>query len=173
MNTEDRAHDSALAREWIAAAENEQVTRELVDLYEEVSHAIESRGPSCWASGRCCSFARFGHRLYATGLEAAWSIVNAASVDGALRLDQTALSLARSAGRCPFQSRNLCSIHAVRPSPCRVFFCDRDAEDWVIELGAFAHARIKRIHDTRGITYRYAEWRSLLQAFVDSGGPAR
>src|SRR5690606_31811096 len=56
---------------WLAAAARPEVAAALDGLYADVAREIAARGPVCWASGRCCNFDRAGHRLYATGLEAA------------------------------------------------------------------------------------------------------
>lgn len=56
------------------AVQRDDVAHELAGLFERAKQAISQRGPACWASGRCCNFAKAGHRLYVTGLEAAWTV---------------------------------------------------------------------------------------------------
>jgi Fe-S-cluster containining protein len=63
---------------------------------------------------------------------------------------------------CPFLARNVCTVHAIKPLGCRVYFCDRSAQQWQENLSESALADIRTIHDRFAIPYRYAEWRELL-----------
>jgi Fe-S-cluster containining protein len=153
--------DAQLASAWIAAARREEVAHALEAVYAMVADQIEARGPACWASGRCCNFERTGHRLYVTGLEAAYTVtrmpgmnlapLTAAAIDGAL-----------SRGDCPLLAQNLCTAHTIKPLGCRVYFCDRSAQTWQQDLSERAGVMIRAIHNRHGIEYRYAEWRALL-----------
>lgn len=137
-----------------------------------VADAIAARGPACWASGRCCRFEQFGHRLYVTGLEAALTVVRL-ELGGGLAwagangpLDVAQVDAAATAGGCPFQSANLCGVHTIKPVACRVFFCDRTAQTWQSELLERAHGMIRELHDRHAIGYAYAEWRWLLRTLL-------
>ena len=174
---------------WLAAARDPQISGELELVYAHVAREIERRGPACWASGRCCNFEKTGHRLYVTGLEAAYTVANLDSVrarsggdgsndegtevpvSGVRSLPLPALTIqhiatARVAGGCPFQSANLCSVHAIKPLGCRVYFCDRSAQDWQRAFTEQALADIRAIHDAHAIPYRYGEWRDMLSMLV-------
>jgi len=61
----------------LAAATDRAVVAALESVFADTAVAISSRGPACWASGRCCNFEAAGHRLYVTGLEAAYTVVRA------------------------------------------------------------------------------------------------
>ena|SRR5437762_13365478 len=65
---------------------------------------------------------------------------------------------------CPFQVSGLCSVHAIRPFGCRVFFCDSSSTDWQSEQYERHHARLKRLHEELAIPYFYVEWRQALAA---------
>lgn len=173
---------------WLAAAARPEVAAALDGLYADVAREIAARGPVCWASGRCCSFDRAGHRLYATGLEAACTIARLAaparSSQGASLpvlpsppsprpLTRASLDDALARGGCPFQAANLCSVHAIRPLGCRVYFCDRSAQPWQNDLYERAMARLRAIHDAHAIEYLYAEWRGLLGMFLESAPGGR
>lgn len=157
---------SELCGGWLDAVRRTEIECAIEDVHREISERIESRDPVCTASGRCCNFERYGHRLYTTGLEAALTLdrlptqraLAAGDVDRAL-----------GEGTCPFVVDRLCGVHPVRPAGCRVYFCDPTADIWVNELAESASDRIKRIHDEFGIEYRYMEWRALQAMFVDSG----
>lgn len=215
--------EGELARSWCAAARDPQISGELELVYARAAREIESRGPACWASGRCCNFEAAGHRLYVTGLEAAYTVVHLESVSAQDRSDRPPdssragsgsdrtpvsvragsgsdrtpdtpgratsgdhveraapyarpgnpslplraltmqdIDVARARGGCPFQQSNLCSVHTIKPLGCRVYFCDRSAQEWQRSLSEAALADIRAIHDAHAIEYRYGEWREML-----------
>lgn len=176
------SHD---ARAWFGALERAGVVLALEDVFAEAAREIESRGPACWASGRCCDFERAGHRLYVTGLEAAYTlsrlrlaasaererlarerrrplpVVGSPSTTSELALPALEAAVAR--GGCPFQAANLCAIHTIKPLGCRLFFCDRSATDWQRELHERLLRRVRDVHDEYGTPYAYGEWRAMLR----------
>ncbi|MCB9840940.1 MAG: hypothetical protein H6809_04735 [Phycisphaeraceae bacterium] len=170
---------------WIDAAGDPGVADALGAVFRNTALAIEARGPACWASGRCCNFEAAGHRLYTTGLEAAFTVVRLgddAAIAGngdqergaGLELPQigrpsltpASIAAARERGGCPFQRRNLCTVHDIKPVACRVYFCDRSAQDWQKDLSEQLHERVRVIHEEFGVPYEYAEWRGLLERLV-------
>ena len=180
--TECERDGMSIEAAWIGAAAPGPVAVALEAVYRDTAAAIESRAPACWASGRCCNFEAAGHRLYTTGLEAAYTIVRlddqaarAGDVGrdsgGGLALPQigrpaltlASIAAARQRGGCPFQHRNLCTVHEIKPVACRVYFCDRSAQDWQKDLSEQMHERIRVIHDEFAVPYEYAEWRGLLE----------
>ncbi len=148
---------------WKHAALDPVIATELETVYAMVADQIEARGPSCWASGRCCNFETAGHRLYVTGLEAAYTL---ARLDAQSPLSEAALDGARARGGCPFQRDNLCGVHSIKPTGCRVYFCDASAQQWQHDLSERAMAMIRAIHERHAVEYTYAEWRSLLGALL-------
>ncbi|MEY4103974.1 MAG: hypothetical protein RL461_1176 [Planctomycetota bacterium] len=145
---------------WIAAAGSPDAEATIRRLQAEIAAEVARRRPLCVSSGRCCGFEAHGHRLYLTGLETAWTWS---------RLDRRPspgdVDAAHAAGSCPFLAGG-CSIHAIRPPGCRIYFCDRDPEGWQSALAERCHEGIRGLHDRLGVPYRYAEWRSLLAAFA-------
>ncbi len=162
------------AAAWLAAVRDERIALELESVYEYIADAVESRGPACWASGRCCSFDTAGHRLYVTGLEAAYTVNKLRQLNRDHQAPELAprpltghsLAAARALGGCPFQSANLCSIHAIKPLGCRVYFCDRSAQSWQQELSERALAQVRAVHERHALEYRYGEWRDMLALFI-------
>lgn len=152
--------DAAIVLAWRRASRDPLVAGELEAIYEHVAREVARRGPACWASGRCCNFARAGHRLYVTGLEAAY--VECRLVPGS-RLAEGAVAAARACGGCPFQEGNLCGVHAARPLGCRVYFCDRSSFAWQGALTEAALADVRALHDRHALPYRYGEWREMLE----------
>lgn len=157
---------------WDAASLLPAVDEQLRELYRGVDAAVTERGPTCWTSGNCCRFESYGHRLFVSGLEVAWFLnqVNHQS-------DQTEptrparpsdasepkLSLLQIAepgpgGACPYQINGLCSTHQIRPLGCRVFFCQQGTQDWQQALYESYLAKLRTLHETHGITYRYFDW---------------
>lgn len=152
---------------WLSAARDPEIAAQLEAVYRLAADQIEARGPACWASGRCCNFDAAGHRLYVTGLEAAYTVT---------RLEQGLahgdIDRARETGGCPFQIANLCGAHAIKPLGCRTYFCDRASQDWQHELTERGVELVRRIHDEHDLEYRYGEWRSMLELFVSGGARA-
>lgn len=170
--------DTHLPAHWLAALDRDAVRAGLESIYADAAAAIAARGPVCWASGRCCNFDRHGHRLYVTGLEAAYVIARLPEIAGTRpenhpepALRSPALSQAAEAGGCPFQRANLCGVHGIKPLGCRVYFCDRTAQAWQQGLSEGLLARLRALHDEHGVEYRYGEWRAMLGRFVPADGP--
>jgi Fe-S-cluster containining protein len=156
-------HSGGDAAAWLRAARQPEVVAALESVYAYIAAQVESRRPVCEQSGRCCRFEEHGHRLYVTGLEAACTL---AQLGRTLGRDELALAKAR--GGCPFQIDNLCSVHAIRPLGCRVYYCDPTAQQWQEELSERALAEVRRIHERYVIPYRYGEWRAILGAIVEA-----
>lgn len=177
MPPDEGPHDehASLAHDWRHAIARPQVALALEAIYAYVAAEIESRGPACWASGRCCNFAKTGHRLYVTGLEAAYAVhhlapVRAPGPDAPVpTLTPDTIARARERGDCPFLDKNLCGIHTIKPLGCRVYFCDRSAQEWQQALSERALERIRALHDAHAIPYRYGEWRAMLEIFAATG----
>ncbi len=176
--------DAALVSIWRSAIRRDEVSHALETIYAELGEEISKRKPRCEASGRCCRFESWGHRLYVTGLEAAYTIE---------RLDQPApdvvntgamslpvleespeppsvistcmIDAAEAQGGCPFQLDGLCSVHAIKPLGCRIYFCDPEAQDWQQSLHEELLRGVRAIHEREGIEYLYAEWRAMLRLF--------
>jgi Fe-S-cluster containining protein len=165
-----------LATAWLAAAEEPGIVSALESIYTSIAREVERRGPACWASGRCCGFEKAGHRLYVTGLEAAYTVSRLPRRpapgslpqlgDRAAPLTPGSLAGAGAGGTCPFLAGHLCGAHAMRPLGCRVYFCDRSAQEWQRDLSERMLAMVRTIHDGHRIEYRYGEWRSMLARFV-------
>lgn len=162
---ESLARDDNMVRAWLVAIARSPVAGALEAIYARASAEIAARGPACWASGRCCNFERAGHRLYVTGLEAAYAVARSRPDH---TLDCTTLDAARQRGGCPFQTRNLCGIHTIKPLGCRVYFCDRSAQTWQADLSERLLAEVRALHDQFSVEYRYGEWRDMLALFVNS-----
>lgn len=151
------------ARSWLAAAANEFLCAELETVYDEVRRETERVKPVCSASGRCCRFEEYGHRLYVTGLEAAYTLARLPAP-----LTREALDAARQAGGCPFQVENLCIAHTIKPLGCRTYYCDEAAQEWQKDLTERMLAKIRAIHDRHGLEYRYGEWRGMLGLLLEA-----
>jgi Fe-S-cluster containining protein len=165
--------DAALVRSWLAAAVDPAIAAGLEAVYTHASVEIARRGPTCWTSGKCCNFTAYGHRLYTTGLEAAYALTRLPAPDAASNAPASArpprltvLTPAKSLDACPFQVDKLCTVHAIRPMGCRVYFCDKTAQSWQHELSETLMHEIRALHDARALEYRYAEWRWLLDLFT-------
>ncbi len=152
-----------LAQQWLDALADAGVRAELEAVYDYIAACVEARAPICTASGRCCNFDAFDHRLYVTGLETAYTMLHP---DGG-PVSSEALDEAIGRGGCPYQPARLCEARAARPAGCRVYFCDPTAQAWQEGLGERVCQAIRDIHTRHGIEYRYGEWRAMLREFVD------
>lgn len=159
-------HERELCRHWLDQSRNAEIQSRIVEIHDEVARRIGAREPICTASGRCCDFERYGHRLYVTGLETAMTLD---AIPKERALSEGDVEKAQAEGTCPFVVDRLCGVHPVRPVGCRVYFCDPSAQLWVNEVAEFAADAVKRVHDDFGIEYRYTEWRALLLMFREAG----
>jgi len=152
------------------AAPRADVCNAIESVYRALQDAIDLRRPICTTSGRCCRFDEFGHRLFVTTMEMA-AFVGAR--EGEAPAEPGSSRAAGSAGAspsqrdtsgCPFQLAGLCSVHAIRPFGCRVFFCDATSTDWQHLQYEFFQRELKRLHERLEIPYFYVEWRQALRA---------
>lgn len=144
----DQSLDS-LVRE---AARRPEVVAVVGRVYADLQSQIDTRKPVCVASGKCCRFEAFGHRLYVTTIELAAFVAS---------LERKPVENWDGTG-CPFQVKGLCGVHPIRPFGCRIFFCDPTATQWQQDQYEQFHARLKVEHERLGVPYRYVEWRAAL-----------
>ncbi len=154
------AQDLAQASHWLEAVRRPEVCQRLDAIYAMIADQVAARAPVCKASGRCCNFESYGHRLYVTGLEAAWCVVQLTPDNPGLTPNSVADALDR--GGCPFQLGTLCGVHTIKPVGCRTYFCDPVAEGWQEDLTERAHGMVKALHAEADVPYRYMEWRAML-----------
>ncbi|MBI1335930.1 MAG: hypothetical protein GC164_03095 [Phycisphaera sp.] len=138
---------------WHASVRRSEIHSAIVDLFRGLDAQVAARGPTCWTSGKCCNFDAYGHRLYVTGLEIAWVI---AQLPAEQLPNPQAIDLK---GPCVFQTDKLCTVHAIRPMGCRVFFCQRGTQEWQQELYESFLGKLRGLHDRFGLPYAYMEWR--------------
>lgn len=138
-------------------------------VYTDLAADTAARKPRCDASGRCCNFDGFGHRLYVTTLELI--AFSARLTPSSAGLSQprpgaapTSLPMLTLPPACPYQIDRLCSVHSIRPFGCRIYFCDPTATEWQNERYEQYHAELKAAHTRLDIRYFYVEWR---QALID------
>ena len=144
----------------------------LRQLYAQLDEDIALRKPICNASGRCCKFELWGHRLYVSTLELANFLqVTRREKPDAPGTDSVAaitfpLPLYQEDGTlspgCPWQIDGLCTARSARPLGCRIYFCDTPAKSWQQERYEYYHENITALHAAFEIPYRYMEWRQAL-----------
>ena len=145
------------------AAARVDVRDAVARVYADLQREIDVRQPACSASGKCCRFEEYGHRLYVSTIEIAAFMAQLPGVGREVPVRPTLLPQL-AAGSCPFQIDNLCSVHAIRPFGCRMFFCDATATQWQNERYEQFHAELKRLHEVLDVPYFYVEWRQALAA---------
>jgi Fe-S-cluster containining protein len=147
--------DEALRNAVTTAAGRPEIGRAVDAVYRAVQGEVDARRPACAVSGRCCRFEEYGHRLYVTTLELA------AFIRG---LNDDRSPGAWDGTGCPFQRSKLCTVHAIRPFGCRMFFCDATSTDWQNDAYERFHTRLKGLHAELEVPYFYVEWRAALRA---------
>ena len=146
--------DQTLRTSVLEASKRQDVLEAVDQLYRSVQAEIDGRRPVCVVSGRCCRFEEFGHRLFVTTLELARFVHELGAAPGTESWDGTG---------CPFQRARLCTVHAIRPFGCRMFFCDATSTDWQNAAYERFHAELKHLHERLGVPYLYVEWRQALR----------
>ncbi len=140
------------------------------DILAAADADIAARKPVCQASGRCCKFEQYGHRLYVTAAELAHFAATIANREPRTTSHEPRppVSLPQFFAQpkpegCPYQIDGLCTAREARPLGCRVYFCDENAQSWQNELYEHYHAQLTALHEKYGLPYRYLEWRAALR----------
>ena len=144
---------------WIRAAQLPLVHEQLTMLYERLASDIDKHQPVCVASGKCCHFETYGHRLYVTGLEIGWMYSQLSDSQKQALLDSNDLL---TLDGCPFQLDGKCSVHPIRPLGCRIYYCDPNAQAWQNPAYELYLADLQTMHELNQIEYAYLEWRKGL-----------
>ncbi|NNM87098.1 MAG: hypothetical protein HKL95_01105 [Phycisphaerae bacterium] len=172
----------------------------MASLYRRVDVDIAGRQGVCIASGRCCRFEEYGHRLYVTQAELIYfyAVSLRPELDPAKNNSEAHTAvLPRTAGfplplyngdgefapGCPWQVQGMCSARSGRPLGCRIYFCDSGSRGWQGPVYEYWHQQITDMHVEFDIGYSYLEWRNglaLLRRAEDQitdsamvgGGPA-
>jgi Fe-S-cluster containining protein len=146
------------------------VSHAVGEVLRRAGEEIAGKGAVCRASGKCCKFETYGHRLYVTGVELLHfaAVEKGRSTGAAVQGGKGAVSLpqffaAEAQEGCPYQVGGLCSAREGRPLGCRVYFCDESARGWENELYEKYHGMLRAIHERFGVPYRYVEWRAALR----------
>jgi Fe-S-cluster containining protein len=145
-------------------------------VYAEADCDISSRKPICRNSGRCCRFESYGHLLYVTAVELI-------AFSGVQKRSETEKPVSAQPGRvvslhqffggekvegCPYQIGGMCTAREARPLGCRIYFCDENAQHWQNEVYEKYHTKLKDLHETFGLPYRYVEWRAGLREIMQN-----
>lgn len=126
--------------------------KDLERLYADLEAELPRFQFTCAASGRCCDFDTFGHRLYASTLEAEHFF--RCSPEERQNDDER---------QCPaWGSDKLCHAREGRMLGCRTYFCGPYPVQPPDDIYERYHRRLKAIHDRHGIPFRYQDiiqWR--------------
>jgi hypothetical protein len=120
---------------------------ELHALYDRLDAEVESLGPVCRLSGRCCRFEEYGHILFVSTPEIELLLAEGPAPVRPLDRGRT----------CPWQDgRGHCTARGARPLGCRVYYCDPAYEPSARELSERFIARLKRLADRHDSPWNYA-----------------
>ena len=154
---------------------NPGISAAVAEILAAVDVDVAARRPVCRASGRCCKFEEYGHRLYVTGVE--MMHFAGVHVNGEIKNLKSEISngsvvslpqffaTAEPKG-CPYQIEGLCTAREARPLGCRIYFCDENAQAWQNEVYEKYHGQLRAVHERFGVPYRYMEWRAALQEMM-------
>jgi Fe-S-cluster containining protein len=154
--------------------EEAQIIEAVGEILREVDADVAGRRPVCRASGRCCKFETYGHRLYVTGVELAYFAAKESGGSQRKGEEKASVSLPQFFGGekfegCPYQVEGLCTAREGRPLGCRIYFCDEHAQGWQNEVYETYHAKLRAVHERFGVAYRYVEWRAGLRELMEEG----
>jgi len=130
----------------MAAADRGAAYRALEALYDELRAELDSLGPACRLTGRCCHLKEFGHQLWATRLEIEY-LLEKAGFPG--RIPE---------GVCPFLDGEVCAARPYRMLACRTFFCEASFRHHMGPLHEKYHRRVRDLHRLAGWPYEYVEF---------------
>jgi len=116
-------------------------------LYQELEQELPRWSFTCSASGNCCDFDAYGHRLYASTLEAARFFRDAPQP----RVND-------DPRQCPaWGGDRLCKARSGRMLGCRTYYCPPYPRGVPEDLHARYDLRIKALHERFGIPYVYKD----------------
>lgn len=178
---------------WLNNMDNMSLAEALLQvkaLYEGLDAEIDFYKPRCVASGRCCHFETYGHRLYVTRLELEYfrsvemtppvqTAAGESSSDAQKQMPNRTFSfplpLLTDSGEiapgCPWQVNELCTARTGRPLGCRVYFCDPSSTSWQNNVYERYHRLLKILHDRAELPYAYMEWRAGLGTLLSAPPP--
>jgi len=117
---------------------------ELRALYEALDAHLAELGVRCRQCAQCCNFVVNDYRLYAS------------RVERALVAERHGRPHLTPSGHCGFLVEGRCSVHAVRPLGCRVFFCDPAYKALEQDLCHDFQRRLRALADRHGLPWDYA-----------------
>lgn len=121
---------------------------------------VSKRSPRCDASGKCCRFKEYGHRLYMSQMEAELLLQGAPA--HAIPADENG---------CPYQVDGLCTRREQRPLGCRVYFCDPTFSVSMEEIMEEGIRRLKELADRHQVGWDYASLHAFLNDPARAGLP--
>jgi Fe-S-cluster containining protein len=130
---------------------NQDVRRQVLEIYRETDAAVAAAGPVCIASGRCCRFKEYGHTLFLSSFEAEILLASAPPYEKPASDDF-----------CPFQKGKLCTARDCRPLACRIYFCDPNYQQASNAITETALAKLKQLASDNDCQWRYAPLHQFL-----------
>jgi hypothetical protein len=136
------------------AAGNPEFRAALSAFYARLDQRVAAQQPVCTNRGACCRFGEYDHHLFVTAVELAYFLA------------QTPAPLWAPPDRsfCPYQQAGQCTARDPRPTGCRIFFCDPQAQHWQAGMTEEALRELANLGERFGIPYVYLEWTDALRA---------
>jgi hypothetical protein len=156
---------------------NASLAQEIIALYARLEHEQDAGDVRvrCLGGGTCCRFDRLGHRLWASCGEIALllgtspqpgangkNVMSPTSQTPTYR-DRGPLPIPQlQPDRCPWQLGARCLARHSRPLGCRVYFCQKQYDNYFHELYETYHDLIRAAHQRHCATYAYVDVLSAL-----------
>jgi len=140
-----------------APERHRQILADVAKLYDWIDSQLRQNPAGagrCSACGACCDFPAYDHRLFVTPPELMYL---------AAKLDVAALK-PMSAGKCPYQQGQSCTVHEDRFAACRIFCCKGDSA-FQSELSEAVVKRLKALCERLEVPYRYQDLPAALETF--------
>jgi hypothetical protein len=160
--------------------DNVSLAREIMSIYDLLEQELSKPGAApvrCLGGGTCCRFDRLEHRLWASCGEIALLLGSshkprATSHEGLAKAELVgpACTPARGTaqngfrartdalpGRCPWQLGPRCLARQARPLGCRIYFCQKQYDNYFHEIYEKHHDLIRAAHQRYCATYAYAD----------------
>ncbi len=144
----------------LGESEFDALAPDLREILAWADREVSKHSPKCEASGKCCRFKEYGHRLYLSHMEAKLLLKGAPA--HAIPADENG---------CPFQIEGLCTRREERPLGCRVYFCDPTFSGSMEQIMEEGIRRLKALADHHETGWDYASLHAFLNDPARAGNP--
>ncbi|MCD6395405.1 MAG: hypothetical protein J7M40_18135 [Planctomycetes bacterium] len=129
----------------------------VAEVYTFIDSRVAETDLACKVCGKCCDFDSYDHRLFVTTPELVYF---------AFHIPSSSVK-PMPAGLCPYNIKDVCSIHPYRFAACRIFCCTGDV-DVQNRLSEAAISKLKSICEQSDMPYQYMDLKAALSGISHS-----